>query len=217
MQLKLKAQNSKLKATTQISKPSQTWSKVLKFLVIVLTFDICVLSLTTSVSASEDIGYSKIHPASPLYFLKTIRENLELKFAGSVRVKMLRQMEFATRRLREAKTLISVNQDLIPPTLERYSSSLNSLPKEILEKDVSNHLEVLQQMHKSSSSLSKMAIRSAMNKIINRADVPAAAKLTVCKFFLKEASSSALNQTEQVVLKDRAQSCLSPLISSIFL
>lgn len=169
-------------------------------------------------AAQQDlVGYSKIHPASPFYFLKTVRENLELKFALTPRVKLLRQLEFATRRLREARTLIVMNQDLIPPTLERYISHLNTLPdREQKYEEVSIrvkeslviHLEVLQQIYLRASSLrAKMAIRSAMNKIIKRADLPIFAKLPVCIFFAKEASSSALNQTEQVVLQERARNC----------
>lgn len=166
---------------------------------------------------AQDIGFSRLHPASPFYFLKAVRESLELKFAGTSRVKMLRELEFAGRRLREARTLLSVNQDLIQPTLERYIATLNRLPDKHQEKDelglkikeaLDFHLKVLEQMYpEASNTKAKMAIRSVMNRIIQRADVVSSAKLPICALFSQEASSSALNQTEKFVLIDRAGNC----------
>src|SRR3989344_5655222 len=99
------------------------------FLLFVLLFTVyCTLY---PVFAVDDIGQSKIHPAHPLYFLKTIRENLEMRLVSTHRVKLIRQMEFATRRLREVKSLIgNSHEDLIEPTLERYWSHV----RELLEK-----------------------------------------------------------------------------------
>ncbi len=182
----------------------------------------CYLLLVTSVFASEnDIGYSRIDPASSLYFLKAVRENLELNFAQTGRVKMLRQLEFATRRLREARTLVSKREDFIQPTLERYISYLSKLPDnpsggdEVgirIKESLTVHSEVLEQIHSQATDLkAKMAIRSAMNRLIQRADVADKAKIRICDFFSKEASSSALNQTEQVVLSERAQKCFDDL------
>lgn len=165
----------------------------------------------------DELGYSRLHPASPFYFLKTIRENLELKFAVTPRIKNLRQLEFATRRLREARTLISVNENLIPPTLERYAYHLKSLDDkheqndefvENLNNSLSIHLNVLREMYTETSNLrAKMFIRSAMNRIIQRADVSMSAKIPVCDLFVKESSSSALNETEKWVLLQRSQQC----------
>lgn len=174
------------------------------------------LLLVTPVFALEDIGYSRIHPASPLYFLKGVREKLELHFAQTYRVKVFRQLEFATRRLRESRTLLATDQELIQPTLERYIAHLNSFSDRHQQEDFSKiqdnlgfHVKVLQQIYDAASNLkAKMAIRSAMNRIIQRADVPNDAKALVCDLFLKEASSSALNQTEQMVLLERGRKCL---------
>lgn len=179
---------------------------------------ITVIFVTPVYAQSNGIGYSTIHPASPFYFLKSIREILELKFAGTSQVKNLRQLEFATRRLREAKTLLTKSQDLIPPTLERYISHLNTLTDKHQKNDefainlkdnLAIHLQVLEQIYEKASNLrAKMAIRTAMNRIIQRADVPGYAKAPVCNFFAKEASSSALNQTEKFVLQERVKKCL---------
>jgi hypothetical protein len=188
------------------------------------TFNFSLLTLNvfavdaTSSSQVADVGFSRIDPSSPLYFLKTIRENIEVSLAQTPRVKNLRQLEFATRRLRESKTLIGKNEDLITPTLERYISHLKNLTDthlkveqqfaDDLRNNLSIHLKILEQMHQNASSLrAKMAIRSAMNKVIKRQDVANTDKSFVCSFFEKESSSSALNQTEQYVLKDRAKVC----------
>lgn len=184
--------------------------------------------ITAPVFASEidDIGFSKIHPASPFYFLKTIREDLELKFAQTTQPKRLKEAEIAFRRIREAKTLINIDQNLIPPTLERYLIYLNDLANESqgkseislkIKDDLSIHLKILQQMYAQVSNLrAKMTIRSVMSRIVNKANLSINAKLPVCNFFLKESSSSALNQTEQAVYKDRAQNCLNSLQSISF-
>lgn len=141
--------------------------------------------------------------------------------AQTTRVKYLRQLEFATRRLRETKTLILIDQNLIPPTLERYIAHLNTLPDKhkktdefaaILRDNLTIHLKVLEQVYQSAANArAKMAIRSAMNRVIQRADVPQEARLPICYLFNREASSSALNQIEQVVLKGRAKKCFSSL------
>lgn len=190
-------------------------------IVLTLSFLLLFTSCSSAFADEGDIGYSKLHPASPFYFLKTIRENLELKFAQTTHVKNLRRLEFATRRLREAKTLIPINQDLITPTLERYIAHLNSLTDkhqqndefaQIIADNLRIHLQVLQKIYDQAVSLrAKMSIRSAMNRIIQRADLPNDARLPVCNFFVREASSSGLNQTEKIVLIERSNNCLKHL------
>jgi len=178
----------------------------------------CALLLVTPVLASEnDIGYSKLDPSSPVYFLKVIRENIEMKAAVTQRVKWLRSLEFTTRRLREARSLIKKDTNLISPTLEKYSSHLRSLPdKNINDEEVGMrikesldiHLETLEQMYTQlSDKRAKMTIMATLNKIVNRADVSSDVKLSVCNLFAKESTSSALNQTEQFVLLERARTC----------
>lgn len=193
-----------------------------------ITFILAVLALSSWIfltlgnivlAQDVDIGQSLIHPAHPLYFLKTIRENLEMHFAQTTNIKFLRQLEFATRRLREVKSLILTNhQDLIEPTLERYRSHLNNLP----DKDISDasyavkirdsliiHLETLKRIYNQiSHKRGKMAIRSVISRIVHRIDIPDYAKLPACNFLQQEATSSALNEVERVVLLERAQKCL---------
>lgn len=184
-------------------------------LLILLVFSSC----GTAFAYERDIGYSKIHPASPFYFLKGIREKLEMEFAQTDHIKMIRHLEFAQRRLREAKTLISIKQEeLISATLERYSAHMNQLsdkmrindPLAVLVKNsLPTHLEVLQQIYQGSSNpRSKLFLRSAMHRIIRRADAPDSAKTPICHLFAKEATTSAqLNDVEKVVLLDRSKLC----------
>ncbi len=165
-----------------------------------------------------DIGYSKIHPASPFYFLKAVRENIELGLAGTPRTKMLRTLEFAIRRLRETRTLLTINQDLIPPTLEKYTALINSLTDKhqtddefaiILKNNLVIHLKFLEEIYNQTLDIkAKMFIRSTMNRLIQRADTPNYARIPICILFSKEATSASLNQTEQIVLLERAQKCL---------
>lgn len=194
----------------------------MRITIIPLAFFLSAIIFLTSCNVAyakeNDIGQSQIHPAHPLYFLKTIRESLELKFAGTKRVTFIRRLEFATRRLREVKSLINVgNFELIIPTLERYWSEVSSLPqKDIEDQEIVKmiqdnliiHLEVLKEVYDKVDNLrAKMAIRSVVNRIIQRADVPNYGRLPVCNFLAKEASASSLNEVEKAILSERAESC----------
>ncbi len=173
---------------------------------------------TTMQPTGNDIGVSKITPSSSLYFLKTLREVLELNLALTSRTKMFRQLEFATRRLREAKSLIPTNrQDLIAQTLERYWFHINILEGDNLkDQEVATrvkeglvvHLEVLEQIYDQvTNSSAKIAIRSMVNRLSGRVDLPAFAKLSACSFLSKESSASGLLEVEKEILFERARSC----------
>lgn len=179
-------------------------------------------TLSTVYALENDIGQSRIDPSSPFYFLKVVRENIEFKLAVTDRVKALRDLEFATRRLRESRALISKDQELIVPTLEKYKYHIKNLDYLLNEKKLKDeevlirtrqslvvHLEILSRLYQTlSSARAKMAVRSLMNKIIGRTDIPSSAKLPICSFFAFEATTSAqLNDTERVILKERSKIC----------
>ncbi len=165
----------------------------------------------------NDIGVSKITPASFFYFLKTVRENIELKLALTPHVKKIRQLEFATRRLREIKSLIGGREDLIQPTMERYWFHLNQLdPKDDSDPEVvvrvkeslTVHLEVLQSLYdKLTNPKAKLSIRSVINRMTLRSDLPIFVKIPACYFLQKEATDSALAEGEREILLQRAQNC----------
>ncbi len=175
----------------------------------------------TLAPTGNDIGVSKITPDSFFYFLKTVRENIEMKLAFTPHVKLIRQLEFATRRLRETKSLVGDREDLIPPTLERYWSYINSLPDKDLEDEevavriketLTVHLEVLEQIYdKITNKRAKMSIRATVNRIVQRLDVPIFARFPACTFLEKEATSSALTEPERQILIERANSCFKEI------
>lgn len=167
-----------------------------------------LLSFITPVFAFEnDIGVSRITPDSYFYFLKTIREDIEMRLALTPYVRTIRQLEFATRRLRETKSLLGTHEYLIPPTLERYWMHLSRLPY-INSAILITHLEVLQDLYdKLTNPQAKLSVRSVINKISKRSDLPIFAKIPVCFFLQKEATSSALTESEKVILWDRAGDC----------
>ena len=72
------------------------------FAILYSLFTTPVFAETATPSVGFDvssIGYSRLSPNSPLYFLKAVREIVELKLAATEKVKVLRYMEFAERRL----------------------------------------------------------------------------------------------------------------------
>ncbi len=175
-------------------------------------------SCNLAFAESIEIGSSRINPSSPLYFLKTIRESVEMHFASTPRTQRVRRLEFATRRLREVNALVSAGrEDLIQPTLERYWSQVNSLPDKSLEDKeiasliggtIANHVSILEQVYTQiKNPTAKMAIRSVINKFLGRSDLFSQTRFSVCAFLSQEASSSALNEVERAIFKDRSQKC----------
>lgn len=175
---------------------------------------------TASVFAQEDnIGTARIDASSPLYFLKSIREILELKFAGTTQIRAIRQLEFSIRRIREVKSLAATTrQDLIEPTLEKYAWHLQELKGTVNPTDwimvnkvnanMTAQLNVLQEVFKEvSDPKAKRSIRLAIFRISENF---AASRPAVCSFLSKEASLSALNIVEKAVYSERAQKCLNP-------
>jgi hypothetical protein len=183
---------------------------------------IAALLITTStVSATPVvyIGQSRLAPDSPLYFIKTIQEDIESRFASTETSKTFRQVEFSTRRLREVATLISDGrQDLIPPVLENYKVSVGTAlklaDKKSFEGEVGEeygrHLSVLERQYASTSDpRAKRSIRAAVEIILVKNIVPASSKLEACKFLQKEASSSAITETEKEFIGTRVALCKS--------
>lgn len=187
----------------------------MKFKIIAL---ILLLTFVSPVFAQTDIiGKSRITPASPLYFLKGVREILELKFAGTTNVRAIRQLEFATRRIREVKSLALTNQqNLIEPTLEKYAWHLQELkglvhPKDVgmvnkVNESLTTQINVLQEVYKQTGDPKvKRSIRLAVFRISEKFT---AAGPAACSFLSKEASASGLNEVERGVLSERGQKCL---------
>ncbi|MDD5416304.1 MAG: DUF5667 domain-containing protein [Candidatus Daviesbacteria bacterium] len=203
-----------------------------------LLFTFYFLLFTPSYAQEDDIGQSQITPASPLYFLKSVREILELKFAGTTHVRAIREFEFATRRIREAKGLVKTSrQDLIEPTLYRYLFHLEEFIgianfkdpdfASQVSKNITGQMNVLQAVYNHvSDKRALMSIRATINslskwdlKLIDKlglaekpllAEQIAVSRLSACNFLSHEASSSALNEVERAVFSERTKQCLTP-------
>lgn len=175
-------------------------------------------SCSIAYAGQDLIGKSQLHPAHPLYFLKPVRESLEIHFAQTPKVKFIRQLEFATRRLREVKSLIDVKrEDLIEPNMEKYWYHIQKLPdKDLADGELvasikgatSVHLEVLEDVYNVvSDKRARMSVRSAINRLSQRQDLEEGTKIKACGFLSKEASSSALNEVGKAILLERVQKC----------
>lgn len=177
------------------------------------------LFIIPALAQDDNIEESRITPASPLYFLKSVREILELKFAGTTHVRAYRQLEFATRRLREVNSLAQTSEEgLIEPTLVRYLSHLQEFAGianlydqtragEVTET-ATEHMNALQGVYsRLSDPRARMSTRVAVNKLseqqqqfidklnsLNKyplAEKLLVSKLSACNFLSKEASFSA--------------------------
>lgn len=181
-----------------------------------------------------DLGYSLIAPNSPLYFLKAIREKIEMALIDKRESRAIQEIEFAQRRLREVNALVrNKNQDLIPQTLEKYKAHLQdavglaSYDEDLAVKvgdAVSRHLDVLERVYDQvGNPRAKAAIRAAIERaeehnrlLLEKLDIThqqqliravALRQALVCRFFEREASSSALNDTEREYMGEKLDLC----------
>lgn len=179
-----------------------------------------------------EVGEALISPASPAYFLKMLRERIELMLGGSPIVKVTRELEFGQRRLREVNTLVkSRKQELIAATLEKYKAHIRNA-RDFAASDtqiqikaieaVGRHVNVLKRVYDQvGNPQAKVAIRGAilqaeeqnralMGKLDSKEDLKTEVVLRqsdTCKFLAREATSSALNATERSIFRDRADVC----------
>lgn len=185
-------------------------------------------------AGAVEIGASLIPPSSPLYFLKAIRERIEVIFATTREVKTQRQIEFAQRRLRELNSLVkSGNHELVEVTMERYRQHLSEAQRQFgqnqdlqskVAEAVSRHLDVLVRVYDTvGNPRAKTAIRAAIERAEeqNRATLQtletvaqqqligkiALRQAHACRFLIRESTASGLTSTEKEVLKDKVESC----------
>lgn len=182
-----------------------------------------------------DVGKSLIAPNSPLYFLKNLRERLEIKTASDEKVKATRELEFSIRRIREVKSLIkSGKEDLIPATLEKYKEHLKNSrswlrtvgagPMLEAGNGVARHLFVLQSLYlETTTKEAKRGLLGASKeafsynkKLVEELSVGeqqalikqiALRQASFCQFLERLADDTLWNQTERAVLKEEVISC----------
>lgn len=185
-------------------------------------------------AGAVEIGSSLIYPGSSLYFLKAIREKIELALSSSSDAKMQRELEFAQRRLREVNAMVkNQKQDLIDETLERYKDHLQKASEIALNSDdlnfkigeeTSRHLDVLQRVYDAvGNPRAKQAILAAIEKaeeeqrmLLQKLNLVSQQKLIratalrqalACKLLIRESSASGKTDTEKVALMEEVKKC----------
>lgn len=191
----------------------------------------CLFLLATPVFA-QNIGSSRLSPENPLYFLKPVRESLEIRFAGTEKVRVIKRLEFAERRLREVNSLIALHrEDLVQPNLEKFLLEI-SLIRPVREKNLNpmvsdnlgHYMQVLVTFYSNlTDSKAKLGVRSTiyrfmeLNKVYYTNMVPAltgqiyppqVSKFALgCNLLSKESKDLSLNESERQVLKERGEKC----------
>lgn len=206
----------------------------------ILIFFLIFTLLIPVVFAQESIGSSKLDPSSPLYFLKAVREKLEIKFAGTDKVRVLRRLEFAERRLREINSLITNHrEDLVQPNLENFLLELN-LIRPVQDKylnptvsdSLGHYMQVLVSIYGNlTDPKAKLGVRSTVfrlmefNQVYYTNMIPAltsqvfpsqVSKFSLgCNLLTKESLDSSLNESEKQILNIRSERC-NEMITSVF-
>lgn len=192
------------------------------------------LILNVATPGAVEVGRSVISPISPLYFLKTIRERIEVLFAGTNETKLNRELEFSIRRIREMNSLINSQKlDQIPITLERYNKHIKQAEgfagsdeglKVRIGEQLARHLDVLQRAYDLvGDPRAKMAILTAIERIeehnrvlLDKLSIENQQRLIrgiagrqafACRLLIRESSGSGLNDVEASVLKQKANEC----------
>lgn len=189
----------------------------------------------------EEIGFAQINPGSNiLYSLKMLKEALEMKIAVTPNIKSARYLEFATRRIREVRSLQrDGKEDLIEGTLERYWVHMQALQGNFdLKNDrvaletteqVYKHLYILNQLYPQlSDKRAQMSVRLTITRIskwqadvilrLNQISQSVIERRVIeyqklaCDFQIKEASAEGLNRIEKEVLSGRVVECEKSLI-----
>lgn len=181
-----------------------------------------------------DVGHALIAPDSPFYFIKAIKERIEMALASTDDVKASRQLEFAQRRLREVNTLVDhKRQDLVRPTLAKYqtevqnaedlSSNSQDLQTRVGEA-LARNIDVLQRVYDQvGNETAKAAILENIQRAESRVrettqNLPtgaqqkfigntAAYQAAACKFFLRESTASALPAADKLQLQQKIKDC----------
>lgn len=183
-----------------------------------------------------EVGDSLVSPSSPLFFLKALREKIELYFVPNHLVQSQRELEFAVRRLREVKTLIEENrEDLIEVTLQKYRNHLDQVNKVgggtaglrvDLGSSAARHMYILQSLYyNTSNEAAKRAIRTSIGRILEynwllleNEKLPIAEydqlvenvalrQIAGCQFLNEESNNTSINQSERAILKEYVQDC----------
>lgn len=144
-----------------------------------LLFTTIALAQEATPSAEEEIYTPKLLPDSPFYFLKRIKEGIELFLAQAPEAKAEKYAELATRRIAEAKVMIKRNKNqFVVKLMEKHQEHLDKAEKKIEEakekgKDVervlaivaeatSIHQKVLADVYEKVPEQAKEAIEHAM-------------------------------------------------------
>lgn len=183
-----------------------------------------------------DVGDSLVSPSSPLYFLKALREKVELYFSPNEMVKSQRELEFAVRRLREVKTLIEENrQDLIEVTLQKYRNHLDQVNhvgggteglRVDLGSSAARHMYVLQSLYYNiSDENAKRAIRTSIERILeynwallenknltgdeynDLVQNIALRQIAGCQFLIEETRNTSISESERAILGNYVKEC----------
>lgn len=181
------------------------------------------------------IGQAQLDPSSPFYFLKTIREGIELKFSTTPRIKLIRYFEFSVRRLREVEALILKDkQQWIEPVLVSYRQDVDTLYDLVSEDTdiwVADRLGeqlnwLISRYDKLKDPRAQLAARASIEKLVKHNSRMLAdpkidqgqliGKIALdqslgCLFLIKEATDSALTQAERVLIGDDAGKCLEDI------
>ena len=188
------------------------------------------------IESGQDIGSSRLSPENPLYFLKPVREILEIKFAGTEKVRILKRLEFAERRLREVNSLIiAKREDLVAPNMEKFLLEINLLKPvpdvrlPLVSVSLGRYMEILVSLYNNTTDpKAKLGIRSIVYRVMDfnnsyymNMDPGLAIKLfplqsakfaTGCSLLASESLNTSLNESERQILKERGEKCKQALL-----
>jgi len=106
-----------------------------KKIILVVLFSFLLLTPFKLSAQQEDplakIDYApRLLPTSPFYFLKQIKERLELTFARTPEAKVAKRLEFANRRVAELKRVAVKKPQLGEKLARRYEEELKEVEEE---------------------------------------------------------------------------------------
>ncbi len=104
--------------------------------------------MPTSTAAAVPIYHPRLLPTSPFYFLKQLKENVELIFAFSPEKKLEKRLEFATRRLAEANAVAKKHPQLAQKFMDRYQKQLQKVEDKAAALPAAGQMQALERINR---------------------------------------------------------------------
>jgi len=100
-----------------------------------------------SVATTAAIYHPRLLPTSPFYFIKRLKEDVEMAFTFSPEKKAEKRLEFATHRLAEANAIAKKHPKLAQKLMDRYQKQLQKMQDRLQKLPPEKRMQALEKIN----------------------------------------------------------------------